>query len=79
MLTTSNNCYVLCAEVVSQIEKNADRLRTIIRIYFFIFVLFLLLREIWTNDLFGKNEMEPEEEFMCFYDIFRLDLPGTVM
>ncbi|XP_046850780.1 protein timeless homolog [Xenia sp. Carnegie-2017] len=32
-------------------------------------------REIWTNDLFGKNEMEPEEEFMCFYDIFRLDLP----
>jgi hypothetical protein len=37
---------------------------------------FLFCREIWPNSSFGENDIDPEEEFMCFYEIFRMDVPG---
>jgi len=36
----------------------------------------LFSREVWPNDVFGSADIEPEDEFMCLHDIFKMtDLP----
>ena len=38
-----------------------------------------MFREIWPNSSFGESDEDPEGEFMCFYEIFRMDVPSMLI